>query len=361
MTLNLFLRPLDVWLFRDGRPFDAGSVNRAESLFPPYPTVIQGAFRTHKLLLHGVDLKDKAAIEQLVGKPDEYGSLQLRGPLLAKSDGQNLIRYYPQPADAIIDGLNIAPAELKPATSTLKTSATLQILGLDQKSGKQKDPLWLDEASLMKYLGGETVKGTKASDLFLREDRVGIGVNERRVVDEGMLYETEFIRPCEGVGLYVEMDGYDEPQWEKGSVLSLGGEGKQALFEKVKVASLPTPPSSASFFKMYFATPTYFEKGWIPAIKKVDGKEQSDWSKFFKGDVGLLGVAINRYESIGGFNWVADPNGSSAHRPTRRFVPAGSVYYFKGAPQLQENLVQQAVTDFGAQIGFGQIIITEVN
>lgn len=350
MTLNLFLRPLDVWLFRDGRPFDAGSANRAESLFPPYPTVIQGAFRTHKLLLHGVDLTDTTAIEKLVGKPDEYGSLQLRGPFLAKRDGQNITRYFPQPADAIIDGLNIAPAKLKPATSTLKTSATLQLFCLDQKSKKQKDPLWLDEASLIKYLEGKSVTGTNASDLFLREDRVGIGINERRVVDEGMLYETEFIRPYEGVGLYVEMDGYDEPQWEQGGVLSLGGEGKQALFEKVNVATFPTPPSSASRFKMYFATPAYFENGWLP----------TNWSKFFNGDVELLGAAVNRYESIGGFNWVADPNGSSAHRPARRFVPAGSVYYFKGAPQLQENLVQQAVTDFGAQIGFGQIIITEV-
>jgi CRISPR-associated protein Cmr3 len=298
-----------------------------------------------------VDLKDKAAIEKLVGKPDEYGSLYLRGPFLAKRVGQSLIRYFPQPADAIVDGLNLTPARLSQRTSTLKTSGTLQIFGLEQKSGKQKEPLWLDETSLMKYLGGETVKGTKASDLFLREERVGIGMNERRVVDEGMLYETEFIRPCDGVGLLVEMDGYDDPQWEQGGILSLGGEGKQASFEKVNAAPLASLPSSASRFKMYFATPTYFENGWLP----------KDWSKFFKGKVDLLGAAINRYESVGGFNWVNDdPNGSTAHRPARRFVPAGSVYYFDGAPQLQENLVQQAVTDFGAQIGFGQIIITEV-
>jgi len=350
MTRNLFLQPLDVWLFRDGRPFDAGSTTRAESLFPPYPTVIQGAFRTHKLLLHSIDLKDKAAIETLVGKPDEYGSLHLRGPFLAKREGQSITRYFPQPADAIVDGINLTPAKPSETPPSLKTSGSFQLLGLNQESKKQKDSLWLDEASLMKYLSGETVEGTKASCLFLREDRVGIGMNERRVVDEGMLYETEFIRPCEGVGLLVEMTGYDEPQWEQDGILSLGGEGKQALFEKVIVPSLPIPPSSTSRFKIYFATPAYFENGWQP----------KDWSKFFKGNVDLLGAAINRYESIGGFNWVANPNGSNAHRPSRRFIPAGSTYYFKGTPQLQENLVQQAVTDFGAQIGFGQIIITEV-
>lgn len=351
MTHTLFLRPLDVWLFRDGRPFDAGSTTRAESLFPPYPTVIQGAFRTHKLLLHSVNLQDKTAIEKLVGTADDYRDLHLRGPFLAKQTPQNIIRYFPQPADAIVDELNVKPAELqeKEAVPSLKTSAPLQLFGLGQKLGKQKDQLWLDETSLMKYLEGKTVTGTKASDLFLREERVGIGMNERRVVDEGMLYETEFIRPCDGVGLLVEMSGYDDPQWETSGMLSLGGEGKQALFEKAKVSSFPAPPSSASRFKMYFATPTFFENGWIP----------KDWSKFFKGSVELLGAAISRYESIGGFNWVADPNGSSAHRPARRFVPAGSIYYFKGVPQLQETLVQQAITDFGAQIGFGQIIIKE--
>lgn len=350
MTHNLFLRPLDVWLFRDGRPFDAGSANRAESLFPPYPTVIQGAFRTHKLLLEGINLGDRSEenskkINELVGDADSYRSLNLRGPFLAKKENEKITRYFPQPADAIVNGLNVTPAELASATSTLKTSATLQIFGLNQKSGKQKDPLWLDEDSLMKYLGGESVKGTKASDLYLREERVGIGMNERRVVDEGMLYETEFIRPCDGMGLLVEMRGYDDPQWEQGGVLSLGGEGKQALFEEVNVASLPTLPPSVSRFKMYFATPTYFENGWLP----------KDWSKFFNSTVELVGAAVNRYESTGGFNWAADPNGSTAHRPARRFVPAGSVYYFKGSPQLKE----QEVTDFGAQIGFGQIIMKE--
>lgn len=349
MTLHLFLRPLDVWLFRDGRPFDAGSANRAESLFPPYPTVIQGAFRTNRLLRNGVDLKDKDAIEKMVGKANEFGNLYLCGPYLAKWDGQTVTRYFPQPADAIANGLELVPAKLvdKPPTLKTSTSAT-KLFGLKQISGKPKETLWLDEDSLQKYLTGESVTGTPASELFLREDRVGIGMNEKRVVDEGMLYEAEFIRPRENIGLLVEVDDEYESDWQKGGILLLGGEGKQALVEKVTVKPASIASASTSRFKMYLTTPAYFEEGWKP----------SDWKKFFKGDVTLTAAAINRYETIGGFNWAGDANGQSAHRPARRFVPAGSVYYFEGLPQFTEN--QRAVTDFGAQIGFGQTIIKEI-
>ena len=348
MTLHLFLRPMDVWLFRDGRPFDAGSANRAESLFPPYPTVIQGAFRTNRLLRNSVDLKDKGAIEKLVGKADDFGTLHLRGPHLAKWDGKTVTRYFPQPADAIADGLDLIPAKLGDKPSTLKTSASsAKLFGLNQLSGKPKEQLWLDEDSLQKYLAGESVTGTPAPELFLCEERVGIGMNPKRVVDEGMLYEAEFIRPREDVGLLVELDGDYESDWKNGGILLLGGEGKQAIVEAVKATPLPKSPASASRFKMYFTTPAYFEKGWLPA----------NWSKFFKSNVELTAAAVNRYETIGGFNWAGDANGQSAHRPARRFVTAGSVYYFEGSHQFAEN--QRAVTDFGAQIGFGQTIIKE--
>jgi len=350
MTLHIFLRPLDVWLFRDGRPFDAGSIHRAESLFPPYPTVIQGALRTHRLLRQGIDLKDKQAIENAVGSADNYKSMHLRGPYLACMEGTTVTRYFPQPADAIVDGLEVTPAKLEDIPSSLKTSATSsKLFGLKQQTGKPKEALWLSEQSLNKYLAGETVEGTPVSRLFLREERVGIGMNNKRVVDEGMLYETEFIRPRDGVGLLIEIEGDYESDWQNGGVLSLGGEGKQALAERVETTPVSKPTVSGSRFKMYFATPAYFENGWLPL----------SWGKFFKNDVKLAAAAINRYETIGGFNWLGDANGASAHRPARRFIPAGSVYYFEGSSEFVDYSPNQAFTDFGAQIGFGQIIIKE--
>ncbi|MCS6846435.1 MAG: type III-B CRISPR module-associated Cmr3 family protein, partial [Anaerolineae bacterium] len=71
-TMALFLSPVDVWLFRDGRPFDAGDDHYARSLFPPYPSVIQGAIRSHHLVVKGVDLRDKRAIEEAVGSGENF-------------------------------------------------------------------------------------------------------------------------------------------------------------------------------------------------------------------------------------------------------------------------------------------------
>src|SRR5690606_5208459 len=82
--MELFLEPVDVWLFRDGRPFDALSDHRAESIFPPYPTVMQGAIRSHHLVVKGVDLSDRAAIEAAVGTATDFKGLRLRGPFIAK-------------------------------------------------------------------------------------------------------------------------------------------------------------------------------------------------------------------------------------------------------------------------------------
>jgi len=57
MTNHLFFEAVDVWLFRDGRPFTAGSDHVAHSVFPPYPSVMQGAIRSNQLVLLNVDLK----------------------------------------------------------------------------------------------------------------------------------------------------------------------------------------------------------------------------------------------------------------------------------------------------------------
>jgi CRISPR-associated protein Cmr3 len=356
MSTTLFLQPIDVWLFRDGRPFDAGSAHRAESLFPPYPTVIQGAFRTHKLVNAGIDLGDrsdenKEKIEELVGASNSFGDIRLRGPFLARKENGKVNRYFPQPADAIQDKNRLTPATpIDTRSSKIKTSQSLPLLfGLNDKSGKPGEPLWVSQNVLLDYLVGEKVEGLESKELFNIENRTGIGVGAGRVVNEGMLYEVGFVRPAKDVGLLVEMDGYSEPEWQKPGILHLGGEKRMAQFRIETADPLPPNPEHTDRFKVYFATPTFFENGWQPIT----------WSKFFGKAVELVGVAINRFETVGGFNWIADPNEAISHRSARRFVPAGSVYYFKGNAQLNPGLLQQAITDFGAEIGFGQIIIKE--
>jgi CRISPR-associated protein Cmr3 len=352
--MHLFIAPLDVWLFRDGKPFDAEADHRATSLFPPYPSVMQGVIRSQHLIANKVKLNDRAEIEKWVGTTDNYGALRLRGPFLAKWDGENLTRYFPVPADMAAQGDKFVPLEMrKPDASELLTSASKEISQLlfSRVEPTKKSPgQWLSDETLREALKGEAVCAIQSGKLFERESRFGIGRNDAtRTTEREYLYEVEFIRPCADVGLYVDVDGYGE--WsEKKGVMRIGGEGRGAAYEIIPAPALPSLKKDLpAKFKVYFATPTYFKNGWL----------SESWSKFFEGEVKLVAAAVNRYESIGGFDWAKND-----HKPARRYVPAGSVYYFEsnGTAKLRDHVLETgAISDEGAQIGFGQIFITEVN
>ena len=350
--MKLFLTPVDVWLFRDGRPFDAGDDHYARSLFPPYPSVVQGAIRSHHLVVKGVDLQDKQAIAKAVGTADDFGALRMRGPFIARRQTAGQIeRYFSLPADAVPIGGDRVQAALPQQAGQRRVSTSLDahlpLLLFPRAAQPVKQPpgTWLSEAQLMDYLSAKPVSPIRAGDLFVMENRYGIGLDSAvRAAKEGLLYAAEFVRPAEGVGLYVEVSGFDG--WPAQGVMRIGGEGRAARFEQVAAPDWPAPPDPLPLcFKLYFASPAYFEDGWRP----------KDWSRFFDGQVSLKAVAISRYEVRGGFDWA-----NGVQKPARRYVPAGSVYYFEcqGEARLRPDLVQNAITDYGAQIGFGQVIVT---
>lgn len=351
--MYLFLAPIDVWLFRDGRPFTAGEDHRARSLFPPYPSVVQGAIRSHHLVVKGIDLRDQKAIERTVGTATDYRGLRMRGPFVARREHNGQItRFFPVPADATArDDDNkprrrwAKPASKPAAAEGLLTSApTSHLLGLEDEPAKADGEGWLDEARLLRYLRGEEVQVTPAHDLYQRESRLGIGLeDERRVAQERALYEVEFIRPTPGVGLYLEVAGYAD--WPPCGILRIGGEGHGARFEQVQKLDWPAIPDPLpECFKVCFVTPTYFREGWAPV----------NWERFFEGTVEMVAAAVGRYECLGGYDWA-----QQEHKPARRYVPAGSVYYFqcRGQARLKKDLLQQAITDEGVEIGFGQVLI----
>lgn len=354
---TLFIEPQDVWLFRDGRPFDAGSAHRAESMFPPSPIVLQGAIRSHQLVLKKVDLTNPRQIRDTVGEPLTYdkplnlNGLKLSGPFLARRKKDDSIeRLYPLPADVYQrKGGGFKPASLlsRDPKRVSGTSSLLLLPGSD--AGKPGDsPRWLTEEDLKKYFAGEAFEGIRADELYEKENRFGIGRNEQWVVKQGMLYEAEFVRLRQGVGLVVEMDGYDDSGWQSG-LMQLGGESRAAHYEMVAPVPMPSQPAALPpYFKIYFITPACFGNGVEPKIKS--------WKDFFGGEVKLGTVAVRGYETLGGFDWAKDSNSHEAHRPSRRYVPAGSVYYFKNVSGTK---IPETLTEFGAEIGFGRFILAE--
>ncbi len=354
----IFLEPLDVWMFRDGRPFDAGQAHRAESRFPPLPTTVQGALRAYHLAVvrKDVPFDDPAAIEAAVGPADGWGPLRMCGPFLARrTAGGRVERLFPPPADAVPSESGIArlPAPASPP-EWLRTDAPVPELfplweverERAERSGKGEPRLWLTLPALRAYLDRKAVAGIAEDTIWEREVRVGIAQDSaRRVTVEGRYYEASYVRLAPGYGLLVEFAGLEG--WPERGLLALGGERRSASFEVVQADALPTAPDPLpERFSVYLATPACFEDGWRPR----------DWSALFDGQVELVAAAIPRYESAGGYR-VAD----NGHRPSRRFVPAGSVYSFRarGAVRLREahGLWWPSFTQWGAEIGFGVAVI----
>ncbi|MEA3376566.1 MAG: type III-B CRISPR module-associated protein Cmr3 [Chloroflexota bacterium] len=352
--MKLFIEPVDVWLFRDGRPFNAGADHRARSLFPPYPSVMQGVIRSHHLVLQGIDLSDARAIEEAVGTATDYRDLRLRGPFVARREKGQVVRYFPAPLDGVLrDDDKLHPLTPRKVHEGVATSAPTPYLLWDE--GEPKKPegrMWLSKEALNQYLDGEAVEPTWERELFQRENRLGVGIDDAtRTTAEshaggGLLYEAEFIRVQKDVGLEVEVEGLPGlNEWPERGVLRMGGEGHGGRYEPSNSQGWPTIPDPLPpRLRVYFATPTFLNEGWRP----------DTWARFFEGEVELMAAAVGRYQSIGGFDVAA-----GRQKAARRYVPAGSVYYFEcqGKARLEDSLLNDAITDAGAKIGFGQVII----
>jgi CRISPR/Cas system CMR-associated protein Cmr3 (group 5 of RAMP superfamily) len=88
---------------------------------------------------------------------------------------------------------------------------------------------------------------------------------------------------------------------------------------------------------LYFLTPAYFQDGWLSA----------NLSAFVGDRARLVSAAVERYQSIGG--WELEPGTARGRaKTTRRCIPAGSIYYFDRSVS-----VNCPVTEYGWQIGYG--------
>ncbi|HXH09566.1 MAG TPA: type III-B CRISPR module-associated protein Cmr3 [Alphaproteobacteria bacterium] len=356
--MYIFIEPSDVLLFRDGRPFVAGEDHRAVSLFPPTPLTIQGAIRSRVLADKGVSYAayaSGAVSVPEIGYADNYGQVRLQGPFIARQEDRRIVRYFPLPADVVLAGCPqpITLAPLPASDSSFESSPPLSagpsgllwhrtIARLEALNG------WLSEVELGRYLKDKPFKVTPEHELFERESRFHVGIDSRfkrphQGDSGGHLFQVEFMRLRYGVGLWLDVSGV---QLRDEGLLQLGGDAKAAMYRKVDDAPLLTPGGTIQGkFRLYFATPAYFANGWQP----------SDWGQFIRGGrVRLVAAALSRAQPIGGFDLAR-----SQHKPMRRFVPSGSVFFFESDDMVT---VPDAITDDDgqarlSQIGFGQVFI----
>lgn len=389
--MQIFIEPSDVLLFRDGRPFSAGEGHRARSLFPPTPNTTQGMIRSkiladrcgryddYKNGCNGCPKEDNCTLADEIGTPTihgqvNYGKIELKGALLAQYQDNQLTPYFPIPADVV-------QVKIKDNSATFPQIRYLQPLknGLFGEndlthSTHLKALLWTDEVQpvepvfgywnleeIQAYLLNNPAQNfTQTDTLYVKESRFGIAIDKgKQVTEEGKLYQIEMIRCRENIGLYMEMDGIQSlsiiPDPKTG-LIAIGGENRAASYTKVQEidwnnfqGQIASKLPKSDGFKLYFATPTIFNHGWLPHW--IDSQSLS--GQYNGIQVELITAAIPRYQMIGG--WDVAHN---RPKPTRRAIPAGSVYYFKSKASPEDILKAFHWNNLAddpneAQIGFG--------
>ena len=375
----ILVEPSDVWSFRDGKPMLTGGGYITHSLFPPSPLTVQGAIRS--LILGHSDVEWAAFREQstdearslgeVIGYPARaeqeasLGSFAIQGPFLARLEQGRWTRYVHLPSDVRRTKertpryFALQPTRRQdfdtgwPAINLkpLWPHQEGQIEGIDEG-------LWLSECALDDYLNMQPFNALPTTDLFHTEPRLGIGLDySKRRPLEGMLYQIEFVRPHDRVGLLVWLDDLVSLPSPEG-VMRLGGEGRSAHYrilpdqETKANAGLKQAPRQ---FKLVFLTPTCFDGGWQPA-----GGDDG-WSELVGTPLRLVAAALGRPQRIGGWD-IAARGGRGWHKPIRAFVPAGSVYFFEAdqPPKLPIGPVCQtpASEDLPmGRLGFGHVAI----
>jgi len=349
--MRFFIRPLDTQFYRDGRPFDAGTESEGKSNFLPYPRTLYGALRAC-ILSHYSDWQNwpnSPEVQSVIGSsPGQFGSLSIRGPVLAKDlsgDLSNICTFYPIPKDLVKTKDTRICLLLKPLMdeSLLKNSTNFQYNGVyhcrpDSKQHVEEiEGYLLSHNYLFQYLMGEFPQEKdktileKDDNIFQFEPRLGIGLNPKtRTVKLNLLYSVNHLRMNDNVGLIVDVDN-DNGILPKDGMFRLGGDSRPAGYTKIEdgewakiIEDVKKRITEEGKFKIYFITPAIFKNGWYPDFL-------SGQNGYLEGNlpdtslrVRLVGACVGRAIPIGGFDI------KKKHpKEIQKAVPAGSVYFFR--------------------------------
>lgn len=355
MSKTIFIEPLDVLLFRESKPFTGGEDHLARSVFPPPPSTVYAAIRSHLLsrrfgcfeaFKDGTDIPSDLVSE--IGSPTTFGTLELRRLLVARKREpaeahQQAIAVellYPMPSDvAVVKGTEqhvlLKPADGFPVKTNLLPG--LRHLWFTKDVPLEAATGWLTEKGMQRYLtdepdtsnsffsGGEVIAGDQIGEvIFAREERTGIARDRaRRSVREGLLYSVEYLRLQKGVGFFAEFVGTQ--LLPDSGLINLGGDRRPAHYQPAQVSVLALDNIKQRIqehrrFKLVLATPALFKRGWRPTW--ID--EQTLEGSRSNVRVKLVAAALGKPVGIGGFDLV-----KQFPKPLHRFVPAGSVYFFE--------------------------------
>jgi len=335
----LKIKPFDTLFFRDAKPFNMGSDTWAEYLFPPLPSTLYGAIRSFLIFYYGSlqkFLTEEMPEQKWIGTKDHKGELKVKGPFIY--NGQPLFSI---PADLVKveekKKYKLKRTEICKSKSVFISDYALEQYLVFKPQLKTKYSFgYIDDISLKDYLERKKEEFYCIENLFADELKIGIKREKTtKTSEESHLYRLSMIRLKENVSFLIEIENRDLELPETG-IFQLGGEGKTIEFEKIRDNPVKEIENinfnlKGGIFKLYFATPTIFEKGWLPSWideTTMEGEYQGIKLK-------LVNIALKKYKLIGGWN-LAENRPKKMHKA----VAEGSVYYFKVLDNTNEEKIK---------------------
>lgn len=312
-TAWLAFTPRDTVFVRDGRSFDAAADAFAQTVRPG-PTTIAGA----------------------VGAAfDGDNPIAVRGPVLARRDGDAWEPYFPVPADLVVTtGRTGRVYRLRPEeagrtdldghsgldTGAVDSRTRLRMLlppdyaePVKPAGGEEPGRLLMPGRVLAEYLCGKLpgeygtpLQSLQLAEPLLPERRVGLAREGRRA-RERHLYQSVHLRPADDWAFLAEYTA--EKNWDaRISHVQFGGKGRLA---DVAPAAMSWPDATTEVgarVLVYLATPAVWRDGWRMPVPE-----------------GARLVAAATWEPEPAATVKPGPEWRSS-RVLRWVVPAGSVY-----------------------------------
>lgn len=324
------IKPFDTLFFRDGKPFSMGEEVWASGIFPPPPSVLYGALRTAYFANYPQTLPKAQTDED----PTKELRINFIGLAIGNQTylplGKDLVREKNNPYDQHLLSLESVSAigsspffkPDQPSGTVLKASTASPIESHDAGT-------MIRVRDLQKYLNptklsGRNLFGLKSPQDYLSKDpKTGIGRSRKTgSAEDGKLYRVEMVRMAtkmqSDISIVVDFEGLDLP---KEGLIKLGGEAKGCTYQQIEAPSIypPAPESFSSTFRIYFATPAIFKKGWKPTAISPESPLEVSLNGV---QLRLVGASIDKPSYQGGFDIK-----NREFKPMKRLLAAGSVFF----------------------------------
>ena len=337
----LEIRPVDGWMFRDGRPFNQSDSGAAEarSVFPPWPPTVVGAIRAAVWKGALQNAWDPARLgdgtdwqEEGVLGPLRFGPLLvLRNDRPESTDADKARPVFPMPLHIMYkdEGTSVTLTSVAPGPAQscdlgggaqAEQGVRLPRIRHPVEGAKTLEGHFVTARGMRAILRGGLPRGIEdivpLQELIGREPRVGIAINpETRRVHDGALYMATYVRPAEGVSLALACQGLERDLGPRG-LAALGGEHRMAEITPRAPVSLPAPVAPEGGRRLVVAiTPVVLDR--LPAPGEALGNLGT-----------VVSACLGRVVRIGGWDSL-----NRRALPLKLAVPAGSVWFLENAPE----------------------------